>query len=148
MRSFYTWSNGHINGSHTLKKLDRGICNLDWLSLCTRTSCHTLPKVRSDHYPLKLELKFSTIFLSSQFKFLQTWSIQRLYLEVVKNSWKVKVSEWHVFVLSEKVKLLKTILRLGTRIILVLSIILLVKLREGYPGATKDSQCISIKYID
>lgn len=40
----------------------RCICNIDWISLCTQTSCHTLAKIISHHFPLKLE--FSIIIVS------------------------------------------------------------------------------------
>ena len=40
----------------------RCTCNIDWISLWTQTSCHTLAKIISHHFPLKLE--FSIIIVS------------------------------------------------------------------------------------
>lgn len=60
MEFFYTHANGRTGSSHVLHMFDGSICNMDSLFTSTKTSCQTLPKVRSDHYSLRHEFKFST----------------------------------------------------------------------------------------
>jgi len=53
--SFFTWSNGRRGTNHTQKRLDRAICNQQWIDMCTTISCSTLIRNRSDHFPLLLD---------------------------------------------------------------------------------------------
>ena len=48
----YTWSNGWRTRGHIELRLDRSLCNPEWLDKWSQTSCHTLPRLVSDHKPL------------------------------------------------------------------------------------------------
>ncbi|KAK2444140.1 hypothetical protein QL285_015193 [Trifolium repens] len=72
-RAFYTWSNGRRGRHATLKRLDRAICNIDWINACSTVKVSTLTKLRSDHFPILLEFKNQDIHVASNFKFMKMW---------------------------------------------------------------------------
>lgn len=51
----FTWDNKRGGRRHIKRRLDRSICNKQWLDFCSSISCSTLIKTRSDHYPLLLD---------------------------------------------------------------------------------------------
>lgn len=50
--AFYSWSNGRRGREFTEKRLDRAVCNDEWLNFWTSVSCCTLTKSASDHFPI------------------------------------------------------------------------------------------------
>ncbi|MCH81726.1 RNA-directed DNA polymerase (Reverse transcriptase), partial [Trifolium medium] len=40
--AYYTWANGRRGRRHTERRLDRAICNQNWLEVCTSLVCSTL----------------------------------------------------------------------------------------------------------
>ena len=87
----YTWSNGRRGRRHTQRRLDRSICNQEWLDLCGTTSCSAIIKNRSDHYPLLLEFKTFEGSLSSNFKFLQMWAKHENCRDFIAACWQERV---------------------------------------------------------
>lgn len=81
--ALFTWKNGREGRRFTQRRLDRSICNQDWLDVCSTTSCLTLIRLTSYHYPLLLEVKTTEVLFTSSFKFLKMWiskSFQRSLL--------------------------------------------------------------------
>ncbi|KAI5416738.1 hypothetical protein KIW84_041675 [Lathyrus oleraceus] len=104
----FTWFNGRLGEAHTLKMLDKFIFNMYWLDLCFKTSCKSLPKVRSDHHPLLLNFSLSSNKLAiSYIKILHMWTTNPSCLEVIKTSWQRILYGCAMFVLIEKLKVLK-----------------------------------------
>lgn len=62
IKVYYMWSNGRMGNANTSRRLDRAICNMDWFSTFNQTSCCSLTKVRSDHFPLLLNFNNSISF--------------------------------------------------------------------------------------
>lgn len=52
--SDFTWSNGRKGRAFSERKLDRTVCNNDWIAFWNSSSCCTLPRSKSDHHPLLL----------------------------------------------------------------------------------------------
>ncbi|XP_058784648.1 uncharacterized protein LOC131659478 [Vicia villosa] len=105
--NFFTWSNGRKGSRLTEKRLDRAICNLDMLDICTNMNCHTLSKIKSDHYPLLLFIDFNKISIKSQFKFLKMWTGHDDCERIIKDTWNSIVYGCPMFVLDQKLKILK-----------------------------------------
>jgi hypothetical protein len=84
----FTWSNGRRGSRHTEKKLDRSICNLDFIDSYSTVICSTLTKSRSGHFPLLLEFTTSDIRRASQFRFMNMWYLhpncKRVIFETVE----------------------------------------------------------------
>lgn len=54
----YTLSNGRKGRYLTKKILDKVVCNVDWLNVCSIVVCNTLTKMKSGHYPIFLSCDF------------------------------------------------------------------------------------------
>lgn len=105
--SQFTWSNGR-RGRHCLeKRLDRVICNNDWLSFWTSVSCCTLTRSNSDHFPLLLSLEKVEKHHSSSFKFMKMWASHPGCKDVVAEIWNPPIVGCLMFILSQKLKNLK-----------------------------------------
>ncbi|KAF1867902.1 hypothetical protein Lal_00012798 [Lupinus albus] len=48
----FTWTNRRWGYVHTAKRLDRSICNGEWIDYWNQIFCCTLPRSGSDHHPL------------------------------------------------------------------------------------------------
>jgi hypothetical protein len=105
--AFFTWSNGRRGRHHTQKRLDRVICNYDWFDCCNSANVSTLTKNISDHFPILFEFKNLHSQIPSSFKFLKMWIAHQDCVNVVQQSWNVNVVGCPMYVLSEKLKILK-----------------------------------------
>jgi len=107
----FTWSNGKDRHRHTERRLDRVICNQDWLNACNSLNVSTLVKHKSDYFPLLLEFDNSIQNFVSQFKFMQMWTKHKDCHRVIQEVWNTNIVGCHMFILSQKLKLLKTKLK-------------------------------------
>lgn len=69
----FTWSTRRKSSAHTEKRLDKGICNDDWLDFWTSSSCRTLARNQLDHFPLLLDFKNDSSVFHSSFRFQSMW---------------------------------------------------------------------------
>lgn len=111
----YTWLNGRRGRFNIQRRLDRAICNQDWFNACNLVSCSTLTKLRSDHFPILLEFRNDDIQYSSQFKFMKMWISHTDCINVVKDSCNNNFIGCPMFVLNQKLKHLKTTLKVWTK---------------------------------
>jgi ribonuclease HI len=107
----FTWSNGRGGTRHTERRLDRVICNQQWLDVCCVSSVNTITKLRSDHFPLLFDFKITMNTFASQFKFMKMWSLHPSCRDVIYESWNSVVIGCPMFVLSQKLKSLKAKLK-------------------------------------
>jgi hypothetical protein len=113
--AWFTWANGRRGCAFSEKRLDRAICNQTWLNQCSKVSCATLIKNKSDHYPILLDFQFSNISFASQFKFMKMWSLDQSCKDVITNCWNTHVVVSLMFILSSKLKMLKEKLKIWNR---------------------------------
>ncbi|CAI8591297.1 unnamed protein product [Vicia faba] len=107
----FTWSNGRLGRKHSEKRLDRAVCNFHWIDTCSSTSCHTLVKNKSDHYPLLLNFEYNDPKVTSNFKFMNMWTLHKDCLNLVSQTWHSKVYGCHVYVLDKNLRILKANLK-------------------------------------
>ncbi|KAH9788525.1 reverse transcriptase domain-containing protein [Citrus sinensis] len=85
----FTWSRGFL-----LKRLDRALCNNEWLLKFTDNSVLHLPKVASDHRPVLV--RFGRIVrghhANRPFRFLASWLTNDQFNNFVKQTWDPKAS--------------------------------------------------------
>lgn len=93
------------------KRLDRSICNDAWINFWSSISCCTLTKSKSDHYPLLLDLKRDVIMHQSSFKFMKKWALHPECIDIGKDAWKEQAYGCPMFVLTKKLKSLKSRLK-------------------------------------
>lgn len=63
--NFFSWSNGRKGRQLTKKRLGRGICNAEFIDACNSLVCNTLPRIKSDHFPILLSLETGRITYKS-----------------------------------------------------------------------------------
>jgi hypothetical protein len=107
----FTWNNGRGGSGHTERRLDRVICNHSWVDTCFVSFVSSLTKLRSDHFPLLFEFQTSTSYHVSQFKFMKMWSLHPDCYSVILDCWNSNVVGCPMYVLSQKLKILKAKLK-------------------------------------
>jgi hypothetical protein len=115
--AFYTWANGRRGRHYTQKRLDRVICNQEWFDCFNSVNVSTLTKNNSDHFPILFDFKSLDYHQPSTFKFLKMWTSHPDCVNVVQQSWKVNVVGCPMFVLSEKLKILKVKLKSWNKVV-------------------------------
>ncbi|XP_057451015.1 uncharacterized protein LOC130742925 [Lotus japonicus] len=72
------------------ERLDRGICNLDWLEAFPESSIIHLPQLKSDHKPLLFKGSSQGVAPVSDrpFRFMSCWLTDNRFPHVVSNAWR------------------------------------------------------------
>ncbi|WJX72805.1 hypothetical protein P8452_56647 [Trifolium repens] len=83
--------------------------------MCTSLNVSTLTRHKSDHFPILLDFKVTTISVASQFKFLRMWSNHPDYENVIIDSWNVEFPGCAMSILSKKLKLVKDNLKVWNK---------------------------------
>lgn len=91
--------------------LDRAICNMALIDSSYSVVCNILTKAKFDHYPILISIKLDNLVFKSQFKFHKIWTMNVDCERLVKESWKVKFYGYHMYILDQKLKLLKSRLK-------------------------------------
>lgn len=85
--AFYSWTNGRLGTANVALRLDRAICNADWIHYWRKSSCSALVRHQSDHYPLHLTADFSLATRRSTLKFFKTWSSHADCIRLLVENW-------------------------------------------------------------
>lgn len=109
--AFFIWSNGRRCAALAERRLDRVCCNDDWLSAWSEVTCCTLNRNQSDHYPILMTLRKNVIHNASSFKFMKMWPDHEDYFNLTANSWNSSISGCSMYILSQKLKNLKSALK-------------------------------------
>ncbi|XP_061998979.1 uncharacterized protein LOC133716290 [Rosa rugosa] len=82
--SRFTWSNNRIK-----ERLDRGLCNCSWRSSFAEAFIQHLPKTRSDHCPILMQLHSNNSVNkdATAFRFQAMWFSHANYDEFVSTTW-------------------------------------------------------------
>ncbi|XP_058784639.1 uncharacterized protein LOC131659467 [Vicia villosa] len=111
MGNQYTWNNCKKGKKLIEKRLDRAMCNFKWIGSCIKTSCHTLTKANSEHYPILLNFNFNDIKYISQFKFKSMWTNHSDCMEIVGETWNTRIYGCPMYILNKKLRILKSKLK-------------------------------------
>ncbi|XP_019455087.1 PREDICTED: uncharacterized protein LOC109356210 [Lupinus angustifolius] len=103
----FTWTNRRLRAANTERRLDRAICNEDWINNLSQVSCCYLPRLASDHHPLMLNLSNVNSFRPSSFRFHKMWLQNKDYKRLVSHTWHSRVLGCHMYILSQKLTILK-----------------------------------------
>ncbi|XP_062013929.1 uncharacterized protein LOC133730329 [Rosa rugosa] len=90
--SCYTWSNNRVK-----ERLDRGFCCSAWRALFAEAFIRHLPKTRSDHCPILLQLASNNTINrnATPFRFQAMWLNHNTYADFVSNSWDSFEGKWN-----------------------------------------------------
>lgn len=82
-----TWKNGRFGNENVALRLDRAVCNEEWINFWRSTSCSALVRHQSDDNPVLVSVVFSSLKHASPFKFFKVWSSHSGCRELVLNIW-------------------------------------------------------------
>ncbi|XP_024178006.1 uncharacterized protein LOC112183925 [Rosa chinensis] len=90
--SCYTWSNNRVK-----ERLDRAFCNCSWRSTFSDAFIQHLPKTRSDHCPIIMQLSSNNYINrnASPFRFQAMWFSHATYSDFVSDTWNGMHGNFH-----------------------------------------------------
>ncbi|XP_019447354.1 PREDICTED: uncharacterized protein LOC109350586 [Lupinus angustifolius] len=103
----FTWSNKRMGVALTERRLDRALCNEEWLGIWTQVSCCTLPRIASDHFPLLLSSSSIIFSQLTPFRFHKMWVSHSYCKRLVSATWSKSVIGCPMFVLAQNLRMLK-----------------------------------------
>ncbi|RHN76470.1 putative endonuclease/exonuclease/phosphatase [Medicago truncatula] len=106
-----TWSNGRMGSAYVALRLDRSICNEEWLAFWRVTSCCTLIRHQSDHHPLLLSADVASVKYAIPFKFYKAWSSHVDCRKLVLENWAKNVRGVGMVRLQGKLQNLKMVFK-------------------------------------
>ncbi|XP_060182548.1 uncharacterized protein LOC132612262 [Lycium barbarum] len=104
--SKYTWCNNWEPRYKIRKRLDRILVNDQWEQKFQKNMVKHLARTGSDHRPLLLKCQDTSNNFISYFRFLNFWTEQEDFLEVVQNVWDENIPGNAMWRLHQKLKLL------------------------------------------
>ncbi|XP_049348970.1 uncharacterized protein LOC125813524 [Solanum verrucosum] len=106
----FTWSNNRGIQQRVWKRLDRALVTDAWLEKMPQTTITHLPSVGSDHCPLLMEMNAREDDQIKYFKFLNCWTDQPNFLDIVKAYWDRNVEGNNMCKFHQKLKRLSNTL--------------------------------------
>lgn len=107
----FTLSNGKKGSQYISVRLDRSLGNDEAFNFWNSINCSTLMKVRTDHYPLLLDLKHRLTSLASSFKFHKMWINNPDCRRLISKVWSSRIYGCPMYVLGQKLRGLKNELK-------------------------------------
>ncbi|XP_016485954.1 uncharacterized protein LOC107806332 [Nicotiana tabacum] len=102
----YTWCNNWDPRRRIWKRLDRVFINDDWSRIFQNNIVNHLARIGSDHRPILIQCKDSNQEGPKYFKFLNFWTNQPTFLQVVEEVWRNHVNGNPLWRLHQKLKML------------------------------------------
>ncbi|XP_059301908.1 uncharacterized protein LOC132053826 [Lycium ferocissimum] len=102
----FTWCNARDMGHRIWKRLDRVFINQEWTAKYPRTSVEHLASTGSDHTPMLVRCSNTDFQGMRYFKFLNFWTDQPQFKEIVQNSWQEDIQGNIMWKFQQKLKLL------------------------------------------
>ncbi|CAI8613214.1 unnamed protein product [Vicia faba] len=109
--AFFTWSNKRSHPFFIESRLDRYVANQILINTCIVSSISMLPKLRSDHFLILLDVQIQSHKKASQFRFLKAWTMHKDCIIVIEYVWRQKDIGCLMLVIYKKLQLLKHCLR-------------------------------------
>lgn len=103
----FTWTNGRGVRCHVEMRLDRSLCNPEWLSVWPNTCCSILPRLESDHNPLMLSFYKHSFSGPKPFRFNEAWMEHPEFCSIVSSVWNQEVAGCPMKVVVKKLRSFK-----------------------------------------
>ena len=85
--SFFTLTNGRFGEENVALRLDRAVCNEEWINFWRNSACTTLVWHQSDHNPLLLYVILSFVQHATPFKKFKMWTTHVDCHKLVLDTW-------------------------------------------------------------
>ncbi|KAF9590944.1 hypothetical protein IFM89_000489 [Coptis chinensis] len=106
-----TWWNKQVGDFKILGKLDRMLCNVNWSSTFPGWKYKVVSRIGSDHSPLMGGSISIPRPNNMPFKFFNMWCSHPKFKDVVMESWQEPLSGHSLYILTQKLKRLKAVLK-------------------------------------
>lgn len=107
----FTWSNNRRGSSYVAARLDRALCNHQWLSLSSDPQLTHLPKISSNHSPLHLSHNQCLSPPNAPIKFEAMWTHRPYFLRLVEDNWNTSIVGHSQYALFQNLKMMKLVLK-------------------------------------
>ncbi|XP_074297811.1 uncharacterized protein LOC141628589 [Silene latifolia] len=81
--NYFTWTNKHEYGSKVYSKIDRALCNDDWMVHFPNINLHFLPGGMFDHSPCLVRFDEVHQRKGSSFKYFNMWAMASKFEAIV-----------------------------------------------------------------
>ncbi|KAH0679678.1 hypothetical protein KY284_020763 [Solanum tuberosum] len=108
--SKYTWLNGKIEGACIFKRLDRVLCNQEFLNILPSSEVLHLMRQGSSHAPLHVLCGSEEEITVRPFKFLNFWTKHPNFKKIIEENWKVEFEGCPFIKFQSKIKKIKGVL--------------------------------------
>ncbi|XP_057248057.1 uncharacterized protein LOC130590114 [Beta vulgaris subsp. vulgaris] len=112
---FYTWNNKQGEDTRVFSKIDRVMCNMDWMEAYPFTEANFLPEGEFDHCPMILTAHPQQNYGKKPFRYFDMWKHAQNFEQIIQDAWNTEVSGAPMFRLTQKLKKVKASLRLLNR---------------------------------
>uniref|UniRef100_A0A803Q5F6 CCHC-type domain-containing protein n=1 Tax=Cannabis sativa TaxID=3483 RepID=A0A803Q5F6_CANSA len=102
--NFFTWSNGRSLPNLVKERLDRAICDPEWIIQYPKAGVKSLVIKESDHAPVMLDLLFDRERVKAPFRYLDAWSRDASCKVIIKEAWDIVVHGIKSFELVSKLE--------------------------------------------
>ncbi|KAK9724692.1 hypothetical protein RND81_05G092800 [Saponaria officinalis] len=103
----YTWTNKQDGSARKWMRLDRAFVNPVWLGAFSSSSAEAHPACISDHSPVVVSFHTGFCPRPKQFKFLNCWAQDALFLDLVSDVWRMRMFGCPMYQLISRLKFLK-----------------------------------------
>ncbi|KAF7826284.1 Transposon TX1 uncharacterized 149 kDa protein [Senna tora] len=113
--TWFTWMNGRRNDDVVWARLDRALCNSDWLHNFPCTTFCSLPVAASDHSPLIINSSGDRPFCKRPFRFENLWLMFERCNSIVRSTWDINITASPDIIVHEKLNLLRGNLKIWNK---------------------------------
>ncbi|XP_074290682.1 uncharacterized protein LOC141617387 [Silene latifolia] len=105
--NFFTWTNKHEYGAKVYSKIDRALCNDDWMVQFSNSYVHFLPEGMFDHSPCLVRFDEVHQRKGSSFKYYNMWAMAAEFEDIMLQGWTMESRGTPMFGLVKKLRGLK-----------------------------------------
>ena len=127
-----TWVKKGAAGGGKTRKLDRVMCNSQWLSCFSISEAEFLPSCSSDHCPMLVRTGAKMYRRKITFRFFKMWTDHHEFEGIVQEAWNARVAGTPQFQIATKLQAIKAGLKSLNINYFLTSQLSLWWLRKGY----------------
>lgn len=106
-RCFYTWNNKQGEDTRVFSKIDRVMCNIEWMESYQFTEANFLLEGDFDHCPMVLTSHPQQNFGKKPFRYFAMWKHADNFERIIHEAWDVEVAGTPMFRLTQNLKKVK-----------------------------------------
>ncbi|XP_016433077.2 uncharacterized protein LOC107759612 [Nicotiana tabacum] len=109
--AYYTWNNKQSGVDRVLRKIDRILANIGWLSQLPTSMVNYMTEGLFDHSPAMINWENENQRINRPFKYFNIWSMDPEFKNKVGDRWIIKIRGTKMYQLVGKLNRLKRVLK-------------------------------------